>query len=75
MFQGIQELLILCLEHHDKAVWHDFAFPIFTHLAHNDVIQSSSEERALLTDHDDLGTHVLASLLNGEISLFIDVDD
>lgn len=38
VFQGIQELLVLGLEHHDKAVWHDFASPIFTHLAHNNVI-------------------------------------
>lgn len=36
---------------------------------------TSSEERTLLADHNDLGTHVLASLLNCQISLFIDVDD
>lgn len=36
---------------------------------------TSSEEWALLADHDDLGTHVLAGLLNCQISLFIDVDD
>ena len=39
------------------------------------LLLTSSEERALLADYDDLGTHVLASLLNCQISLFIDVDD
>lgn len=38
VLQGVQELLILGLEHHDKAVGHDFASPIFTHLAHNNVV-------------------------------------
>lgn len=36
---------------------------------------TSSEEWALLADHDDLGTHVLAGLLNCQIALFINVDD
>lgn len=36
---------------------------------------TSSEERALLADHNDLGTHVLASLLNRQIAVFIDVDE
>ncbi|KAK2090448.1 Short transient receptor putative channel 1 [Saguinus oedipus] len=87
-----QELLILGLEHHDKAVWHDSALPIFTYLAHNNTNHSvenpwlaqrdpvfslltSSEERALLADHSEPGTHVLACLLNRQISLFVDVDD
>ena len=38
VFQGVKELLVLGLEHHDKAVWHDFGLPVFTHLAHNNVI-------------------------------------
>lgn len=36
---------------------------------------TSSEERALLADHSEPGTHVLARLLNRQISLFVDVDD
>lgn len=36
---------------------------------------TSSEERALPADHSNLGTHVLASLLNCQVSLLIDVDD
>ena len=38
VLQGVQELLILGLEHHDKAVGHDLASAIFTHLTHNYVI-------------------------------------
>ena len=38
VLQGIQELLILGLEHHGKAAGHDLASPIFTHLTHNYVI-------------------------------------
>lgn len=33
------------------------------------------QERALLADHNDLDTHVLAGLLNCQISLFVDVDE
>lgn len=36
---------------------------------------TSSEEWALLADYNDLGTHVLAGLLDCQTSLFVDVDD
>lgn len=38
VLQGVHGLLILILEHLDKAVWHDFATPIFTHLSHDNVV-------------------------------------
>lgn len=39
------------------------------------LLLTSSEEWALLADHNDLGAHVLAGLLNRQIALFINVDD
>lgn len=40
VLQGVHGLLVFILEHLDKAVWHDFATSIFTHLSHNNVIQT-----------------------------------
>lgn len=38
VLQGVHGFLVLILKHLDKAVWHDFAMPIFTHLSHDNVI-------------------------------------
>lgn len=75
VLQCVHGLLILILEHFDKAVWHDFATPIFTHLSHNNVIETSSEKGALPAHHSELDTHVLASLLNGQVAFPVDADD
>lgn len=40
VLQGVHGLLILILEHLDKAVWHDLATPIFTDLSHDNVIET-----------------------------------
>lgn len=36
---------------------------------------TSFDKRALLTQDDDLGAHGPAGLLNGQVALFVDVDD
>lgn len=38
-------------------------------------ILTSSEKGALPADHSKLDTHVLASLLNGQVALPVDADD
>lgn len=44
VFQGIQDLLVLSLKTHDKAVRKDFASAVFFYLAHDDVIQTYKRE-------------------------------
>lgn len=75
VLQGVHGLLILILEHLDKAVWHDLATPILTDLSHDNVIETSSEKGALSADHSELDAHVLASLLNGQVALPVYADD
>lgn len=41
---------------------------------HSSVL-TSSEKGALPADHSELDTHVLASLLNGQVALPVDADD
>lgn len=41
---------------------------------HSSVL-TSSEKRALPAHHGELDTHVLASLLNGQVALPVDADD
>lgn len=38
IFQGIQDLLVLSLETHRKAVGQDFTSAIFFYLSHDDII-------------------------------------
>lgn len=38
-------------------------------------VLTSSEKRALPADHSELDTHVLASLLDGQVALPVDADD
>lgn len=75
VLQHVESLLVLGLESHDIVVGGDLPSAVLVYVAHEDVVQASSDERALLAQDDDLGAHRLASLLDGQITLFVDADD
>lgn len=75
VFQNVQSFLVLRLKRHDKVVRGDFPPALLVHLAHEDVVQASSDERALLAQDNDLGAHCLSCLLDCQTSFFIHVDD
>lgn len=75
VFQHVQSFLVLGLERHDKMLRGDFPPPFVVHLAHENVVQASPDERALLAEDDDLGAHRLPRLLDHQVAFFINVDD
>lgn len=75
VFQNVESFLVLCLKRHNKVVRGDFPPAVLVHLAHENVVQASSDKWTLLAQDNDLGAHGLSCLLDGQAAFFIYIDD